>query len=71
MGVSSSSNSSSGASGSGNSGTPGPSGRERAIEALIDRESEGCFYRASRIVVSMKYYHLFFDLPATGKTDMV
>jgi hypothetical protein len=28
-------------------------GRERAIEALIDREPQGDFYRAARVVVSV------------------
>jgi hypothetical protein len=28
-----------------------PSGRERAIETLIDSESQGAFYRAARVLV--------------------
>jgi hypothetical protein len=31
----------------------GPTGREWAIESLIDRDPEGCFYRAARVVVSI------------------
>ena len=30
---------------------PAPTGRERAIEALIDREPHGDYYRAARVVV--------------------
>jgi hypothetical protein len=30
----------------------GPTGRERAIESLIDREPHGNYYRAARVVVS-------------------
>jgi hypothetical protein len=29
-----------------------PSGRERAIETLIDMEAQGSFYRAARVLVS-------------------
>jgi hypothetical protein len=29
----------------------GPTGRERAIESLIDREPHGNYYRAARVVV--------------------
>jgi len=28
-----------------------PSGRERAIETLIDKEPQGAFYRAARVLV--------------------
>jgi hypothetical protein len=28
-----------------------PSGRERAIEALVDMDPEGSFYRAARVLV--------------------
>jgi hypothetical protein len=30
-----------------------PSGRERAIETLIDMEPQGSFYRAARVLVSL------------------
>lgn len=30
-----------------------PSGRERAIETLIDMEPQGSFYRAARVLVSV------------------
>ena len=32
-----------------------PSGRERAIETLIDMEPQGSFYRATRVLVSPSY----------------
>jgi hypothetical protein len=38
------------------SSAPGPTGRERAIETLIDREPQGNFYRASRVVVRTVLY---------------
>lgn len=31
-----------------------PSGRERAIETLIDMEPQGSFYRAARVLVSLR-----------------
>jgi hypothetical protein len=31
----------------------GPTGRERAIESLIDREPHGNYYRAARVVVRL------------------
>lgn len=45
-----------------------PSGRERAIETLIDRDPQGSFHRATRVLVSFslvlfhhvsKKYHSF------------
>ena len=33
-------------------------GRERAIEALIDREPQGDYYRAARVIVRWYYVQL-------------
>lgn len=43
-----------------------PSGRERAIETLIDMEPHGPFYRAARVLVSAKlaYYEVGVDFYA-------
>ena len=41
-----------GSTGTGLTQSQNPTGRERAIEALIDREPFGSFYRASRVIVS-------------------
>jgi hypothetical protein len=39
--------------------TTASGGRERAIEALIDRESAGDFYRAARVLVRFVRWSLF------------
>jgi hypothetical protein len=36
----------------------GNGGRERAIEALIDREPQGDYYRAARVVVRHQVYFI-------------
>ena len=36
---------------SSSSGSAATGGRERAIEALIDREPQGDYYRAARVIV--------------------
>jgi hypothetical protein len=35
----------------------GPTGRERAIESLIDREPHGNYYRAARVVVRIVIFY--------------
>jgi hypothetical protein len=39
---------------------PTPTGRERAIEALIDREPHGDFYRAARVVVRCSTIYIVY-----------
>lgn len=60
MGISGSATSSAGSTNGGSNTSQGPSGRELAIEALIDREPQGSFYRAARVVVS--WYCCFCSL---------
>ena len=51
MGGSNSGSSNSHHNSSSSSGSVATGGRERAIEALIDREPQGDFYRAARVIV--------------------
>lgn len=51
MGGSNSGSSNSHHNSSSSSGSAATGGRERAIEALIDREPQGDFYRAARVIV--------------------